>query len=212
MLLISRRHAELAAQDVNGDVSVRRVVLEVAAQLEVEQHDRHPAAPEQRDLPVPISRWPRLSAQARTLGVEVEQVLAPDEALARRRPAPFVGGCCVRAVLGLHDPSLAQTIGAHRRGPWQSSVLPLERPPEAAGSGVFGGVLPAVRGDRPIHDVERLGDRPPVLIRCLLDVVDGDVGLAHLQMSIHAATGQTHAPPPCMERAVDGLPTAMPAD
>ena len=45
---------------------------------------------------------------------------------------------------------------------------------------------------RPLHDVERLGDRAAVLVGGALEVLVGDVGFAHVEVGVHAATGQAH--------------------
>lgn len=96
------------------DVPVGRVVLEPAVRLEVEQHDRHPAASEQRDLSMAIARSIRLHAQARALGCQVEQVLAPDEALARRLAHPFLGSGLGPPVLDVHGTIVAHALLLYR--------------------------------------------------------------------------------------------------
>src|SRR3954447_22008562 len=74
---------------------------------------------------------------------------------------------------------------------WLGSALA-----ERAFLDVFLGVLLPVLRFGPAHDVERLGDRVAVLFGGALDVLVGDVGRAHLAMSIHAATRQTHRSTP----------------
>src|SRR5262245_41535882 len=65
----------------------------------------------------------------------------------------------------------------------------------------------AVLGLGPLHDVERLGDRPAVLVGRGLDVLVRDVLLAHLEVGVHATAGETHrwkppagARPACFHR------------
>src|SRR4029079_16530692 len=70
------------------------MILQLAARLEVEQHDRHAAASEQRHLTVTVSCTAWFVAQSLALDREVEQVLASRKALPwrcsldwlRRRP------------------------------------------------------------------------------------------------------------------------------
>src|SRR6185369_5192603 len=53
-------------------------------------------------------------------------------------------------------------------------------------------VTSLVLGLCPLEDVECLGNGAAVLIGGPLDVLVRDVRLAHLEVGIHAATGQTH--------------------
>src|SRR5947207_9432769 len=51
----------------------------------------------------------------------------------------------------------------------------------------------AILGLRSIHDLERLGHGPAVLIRRALHVLVGDVRLTHLEMGVHASARQAHS-------------------
>lgn len=103
---------DLAAQDEHGDVSVRGVILQVATGLEVEQHDRDPAAAEERDLTVAVPGPTWLVAQALAFRRQVEQVLASFKAFAwwcslrlLRRIRPLL-------VLGVHATSVTHQSAA----------------------------------------------------------------------------------------------------
>src|SRR5205085_2295417 len=57
---------------------------------------------------------------------------------------------------------------------------------------VFLRVALAILVLRPLHDVERLGDAPAVLVGGPLDVFVRDVRLAHLEVGVHASARQAH--------------------
>ncbi len=60
-------------------------------------------------------------------------------------------------------------------------------------AGILLRVITPILVARALDDVKRLVYRPPVLVGGGLDILVRDVCLAHLEVRVHAATGQTHS-------------------
>jgi hypothetical protein len=114
VLVLDGRHADVAAEDQHGDVSIGGVIPQAAAGLEFEQDDRDAATSKQRDLAVAISPLTRLVTQALALRRQVEQVLISDKALAGRCSLGLLRRTRPMVVLGVHATSLADAD----RDPW----------------------------------------------------------------------------------------------
>src|SRR5262249_40931131 len=96
----------------------------------------------------------------------------------RATPPPRAKACCPVPCVSLPSGSGPQLCAGARPG------LPI--------LGVLLRVLRLVQLDGAIHDVEGGRQRPAVLVRGCHDVLDADVLLTHLEVGLHAPTGQTH--------------------
>jgi hypothetical protein len=82
--------------------------------------------------------------------------------------------------------AVEQVAGNPKLAPGSLPVLRLAR------RDILVGVLLSVLRLGPLHDLERLGDRPSVLVGSSLDVLVTNIRLAHLEVGVHAAAGETH--------------------